>query len=115
MLYFAVPRKNIATICKEVVAMAGTGDVVSHASAYARDQALQTIRRTIPRLGAARPEIGRPDLTYARCERHFWVEGFWSGQLWLAYAETGESLFREAARQQRPYFAERLALPHTHD
>src|SRR6185295_17678925 len=35
--------------------------------------------------------------------------------LWLAYAAIGDPLFREAARRQRPYFAERLALPETHD
>ncbi len=83
--------------------------------AQALDQAWQTIRRTIPQMGDDRPEIGRRDLTYARSTRHFWVEGFWSGQLWLAYAATGDAFFREAARRQRPYFAERLTLTETHD
>jgi unsaturated chondroitin disaccharide hydrolase len=95
--------------------MTGDDAVDSPALAQALERAWQTIRRTIPRMGGDRPEIGLPDLTYARSTRHFWVEGFWSGQLWLAYAATGDTLFRTAARQQRPYFAERLGLPATHD
>jgi unsaturated chondroitin disaccharide hydrolase len=43
------------------------------------------------------------------------VDGFWSGQLWLAYAETQDPVFMEAARAQRPYFIERLNRPETHD
>lgn len=81
----------------------------------ARGIALATIRRTIPRLGSAQPCIGRADLTYEPCRRDFWVEGFWSGQLWLAYAETGEDAFLAAARRQRDYFAGRLGRPASHD
>lgn len=83
--------------------------------ALALDAAWRTIRRTIPLMGDQRPEVGKPDLTYQRSTRHFWVEGFWSGQLWLGYALTGEQLFFDAARSQRRYFAERLLLPETHD
>jgi unsaturated chondroitin disaccharide hydrolase len=59
--------------------------------------------------------MGRPDLTYTRCGDGDWVDGFWSGQLWLAYAETGEALFFDAARAQRVYFADRLNRPASHD
>jgi unsaturated chondroitin disaccharide hydrolase len=85
--------------------------------AEALERALAGIRRTIPRLGSDRPRIGLPDLTYERCGDNDWVDSFWSGQLWLAYGETGDPVFLEAARRQRPYFAERLGRPesHTHD
>lgn len=81
------------------------------------EQAWRTIARTIPRMGADRPSIGQPGLTYARCGPSEWVDGFWSGQLWLAYEETGDPAFFAAARAQRPYFVGRLARPesHTHD
>jgi unsaturated chondroitin disaccharide hydrolase len=82
-------------------------------------QALQiawdTIQRTVPKLDVHRPEIGQADLTYARSSDHSWVDGFWSGQLWLAYAVTRESFFLDAARQQRSYFLARLDRPETHD
>lgn len=82
---------------------------------HALHQALRTLRFTIPRMGSDRPEIGLPDFSYARSQRHFWVEGFWSGQLWLAYAISADPIFYQAARQQRAYFAARLDLPETHD
>jgi unsaturated chondroitin disaccharide hydrolase len=78
-------------------------------------QAFDVIRRTIPKMGTDRPAIGRSDLTYERCHDNHWVDGFWSGQLWLAYAETQDPVFREAARAQRPYFIKRLDRPQSHD
>jgi len=79
------------------------------------DDALATIRRTAARTGEKRPCIGQPDLRYAGCAGDTWVEGFWPGQLWLAYAETRDPILLHAARQHRPYFVQRLARPETHD
>lgn len=78
-------------------------------------QAFDIIRRTIPRMGTDRPAIGRDDLTYERCHDSHWVDGFWSGQLWLAYDETRDPVFLEAACAQCPYFIERLDRPQSHD
>lgn len=78
-------------------------------------QVLATIRRTIPRIGDAQPSIGQTDFTYKRCADNEWVNGFWSGQLWLAFAHTNDPIFLQAARRQRPYFERRLALSQTHD
>lgn len=84
---------------------------------FALDDAYATIRRTIPKMGTDRPQIGLPDLTYVRCGPSDWVDSFWSGQLWLAYEQTGGAALFGAARTQRPYFVERLTRPesHTHD
>jgi unsaturated chondroitin disaccharide hydrolase len=83
----------------------------------ALESAWQSIRRTIPRMDTDRPRIGLPDLTYERCGPSDWVDSFWSGQLWLAYEQTSDTMFLAAARAQRPYFADRLNRPesHTHD
>ncbi|MBN2304632.1 MAG: glycoside hydrolase family 88 protein [Anaerolineae bacterium] len=78
-------------------------------------QAFDIIRRTIPKMGTDRPAIGRGDLTYERCHNSHWVDGFWSGQLWLVYDETQDAVFMDAARAQRPYFIERLDRPESHD
>jgi unsaturated chondroitin disaccharide hydrolase len=79
------------------------------------ERAFDTIRRTIPKMGTDRPRIGRADLTYERCGDSDWVDGFWSGQLWLAYDETKDPVYMDAARAQRPYFVERLDRPESHD
>ena len=78
-------------------------------------QAYEIIQRTIPKMGTDRPWIGRDDLTYQRCDDSNWVGGFWSGQLWLAYDETKDPVFANAARAQQPYFFERLDRPESHD
>jgi unsaturated chondroitin disaccharide hydrolase len=77
--------------------------------------ALTTIRRTVPRMGSQQPSIGQSDFTYKRCTDDEWVNGFWSGQLWLAFAYTQDPFFLSAGRQQRPYFTHRLARSETHD
>ncbi len=61
-------------------------------------------------IGLRNPKIGLPDLTWAYCEPGDWVQGFHSGQLWLAYQMTGDVRFREAARARRPDF--RYVLEH---
>lgn len=82
---------------------------------HSLQRAFDTIRQTIPVMGTDRPCIGRDDLTYERCGDSHWVDGFWSGQLWLAYDEAQDTVFFYAARAQRPYFIERLDRPETHD
>lgn len=83
----------------------------------ALQQALERIAYTIPHMGTDRPALGKADYTYTRCNDRDWVDGFWSGQLWLAYSYTQDKTFYEAACQQRSYFFERLERPqtHTHD
>jgi unsaturated chondroitin disaccharide hydrolase len=78
-------------------------------------KALQSIQRTIPLMGTGQPKIGLADLTYRRCTDADWVNSFWAGQLWLAYAWTGDILFKQAGLAQQPYFAGRLNRPQTLD
>lgn len=90
---------------------------MSHTDRYATalDQAFRRIRSTVPAMGRDRPRVGKSDLTYVRCNESTWVDGFWSGQLWLAYDETKDPFFLKAAREQRPYFVRRLARPDSLD
>lgn len=67
-----------------------------------------SIRRTIPAMGLDQPKIGRDDLTYQLCTDADWVNSFWTGQLWLAYACTKDEVFKQAGLDQQPYFAGRL-------
>ncbi len=97
--------------------MAATSDADRAMIEAALEAAWGTIRRTIPKMGLERPRIGNPDLTYERCGPGDWVASFWSGELWLAYEQTRDPVYLDAARAQRPYFAEELHRPehHTHD
>lgn len=79
----------------------------------ALNAALTTIRYASPKIGLRQPKIGRDDLTYEFCNGSDWIEGFWSGQLWLAYACSGDKTFLEAALAQKPYFLNRLDRPET--
>ena len=45
---------------------------------------------------------------YPASENDDWTNGFWTGQLWLAYEQTKEAAFKEAALYQVPGFRERL-------
>jgi unsaturated chondroitin disaccharide hydrolase len=95
-----------------------TGSTQTDAAQYDRalTGAFASIRRTIPRMGTARPSIGEAGgLTYIRCGENDWVDSFWNGQLWLAWDETRDEAFFAAARAQRPYFAERVARLDSHD
>lgn len=44
----------------------------------------------------------------ADLRNHVWEEGFWTGQLWLAYELTGEADFRELAEKNVVDFAKRM-------
>ena len=45
---------------------------------------------------------------YLASENDDWTNGFWTGQLWLAYEQTKEAAFKEAALYQVPGSRERL-------
>jgi unsaturated chondroitin disaccharide hydrolase len=108
-------RKEISIDCSKGRSMAVSDVSPAYAGSIPLQEALATIRRTIPKMADERPLIGRPDLTYRRCGADDWVEGFWSGQLWLAFAATGDPVYFQAARRQRPYFVGRLARPESHN
>lgn len=41
----------------------------------------------------------------------FWTDGFWCGQLWLAYMVTGDEKFRNAAQMRNPHLQQILETP----
>lgn len=77
---------------------------------------LTKIRRLIPVFGLRNPRISEPGTwSYAFCTEDEWVASFWTGQLWLAYALTGDPVFRNSATMRRPYFQRVLEHPEWHD
>ena len=80
-----------------------------------RDRIIGRIAQNDRVFGPRIPKIGQPDLTWSFCAPSDWVSGFWPGQLWLAYNETGEEAFADAARARRPFFQAILDDPHNQD
>jgi hypothetical protein len=58
---------------------------------FALKKAFSIIRRTIPKMRLDRPKIGRPYFTHERCGPNDWADGFWQGQLRLAFALTDDT------------------------
>ncbi len=80
-----------------------------------RDRIVSRIARSDRLFGTRIPKIGQPDLTWAFCTPSDWVSGFWPGQLWLAYNETGDETFADSARARRRFFQDILDDPHNQD
>ena len=61
------------------------------------DHVLGRVDENLPRLGDGYPlmTVGG---AWQTCQRDDWVEGYWPGLIWLAYAATGEDRYLLAAR-----------------
>src|SRR5262245_59017998 len=70
-------------------------------------QAIEQVRRNIPRFGDQFPYYG-DGTAYVLSENNQWMTSFWTGQLWLAYAVTGDLDFREEAERRLASFEYRL-------
>ena len=71
-------------------------------------QAVASVRRNIPRFGERYPHTGAGS-RYVLTDNDHWMTSFWTGQLWLAYAVTGDEAFRRAAERHLPSFEQLLA------
>lgn len=80
------------------------------------DQAIGQVRRNIPRFGDKFPAVGE-GMTYVLTDNTHWMTSFWTGQLWLAYAVTGDEAFRQEAERRLTSFEHRLDKHHdeSHD
>ncbi len=79
-------------------------------------QALEQVRRNIPRLGDQFPHHGA-GMTYVLTDNNHWMTSFWTGQLWLAYAASADPEFRREAERQLASFEYRLVnrIDESHD
>jgi unsaturated chondroitin disaccharide hydrolase len=79
--------------------------------------ALDTVRRNIPTFGTDYPDDttrdGRYPLRpaagpYAEGQNRGWTTSFWPGMQWLAWENTGDEIFREAAQAHADDFVRRV-------
>jgi unsaturated chondroitin disaccharide hydrolase len=80
------------------------------------DQAIENVRRNIPRFGDQYPHNG-DGMRYVLTENDHWMTPFWPGQLWLAYHVSGDETFRREAERRLPSFEHRLVnrIGESHD
>ncbi len=79
-------------------------------------QTIEHIRRDIPRFGDQYPHNG-DGMRYVLTDNNHWMTSFWLGQLWLAFAVTGEAVFRNEAMRRLDSFEHRLLnrIDESHD
>lgn len=80
------------------------------------DEIMGRIRRNIGHFNGRFPN-STDNHTYKLNDNVNWLAAFWPGMLWLSYAATGESVFRETAVSLLPTFYKRLEIQThiTHD
>ncbi|MDC7236997.1 MAG: glycoside hydrolase family 88 protein [Sphaerochaetaceae bacterium] len=78
-----------------------------------KNDIIKIYKYTIPIHGTKRPEIGKGGKNYSwnYTKEHYWTEAFWPGQLWLAYDDTKDKIFLDAARVHIPAFMKMLETP----
>lgn len=62
------------------------------------EQTVRKVKRTCGRIGSGYPHASVGG-AYVLEQPHWWTAGFWPGQLWLLYAESGDESFRKLAEQ----------------
>ncbi|SET79949.1 glycoside hydrolase family 88 protein [Lacrimispora sphenoides] len=75
---------------------------------HALDHVVARIRNNSSKFYDSFPGASSVNQIYPATENNDWTNGFWTGQLWLAYEQTKEAAFKEAALYQVPGFRERL-------
>lgn len=81
-------------------------------------EAVERIDRLLLRFGDCFPSASTVNGVYQPVEKVDWTEGFWTGELWMAYELTKEERYRHAAERFLPAFRQRLEQrikTNTHD
>lgn len=74
----------------------------------AKDVAIQLIGDNISKFTFQFPSASSVRQFYDQTDNDDWTNGFWTGTLWLAYEETGEACYKDAALIQVDSFLERI-------
>lgn len=74
---------------------------------------LNSIERNMPRIGIKNPMIGYSptEFKWRYPDNIFWTDSFWTGELWLAYLQTGEQKFKNQARMRMAHLSNILDNP----
>lgn len=70
--------------------------------------ALGQTRSCLPKFSSEFKHIFSNHNFYTTAPNNQWTNGFWTGELWLAYENTGDEVFRKAAMEQVKSFLNRI-------
>lgn len=74
----------------------------------ALDRAVAQVRRNLPLYAGCCQNHSSVNGVYPPCGNDQWTNGFWPGEIWLAYERTGDPDFREAGLATVPSFHRRI-------
>lgn len=72
------------------------------------DTAVRQTRSCLPGFAEQFKGIYSTNSFYSPAPNDQWTNGFWTGELWLAYENTGDAVFKEAALEQVGSFLNRI-------
>lgn len=74
----------------------------------ALNHAIEQVKRQVPEFYDEFPAAASKDNFYPKIENVDWTNGFWTGEIWLAYEETKDEKLKEAALHQVSNFKNRI-------
>lgn len=74
----------------------------------ALDRAIEQVRRNLPAFTFSSQNHSSEKGVYAACENDDWTNGFWPGEIWLAYERTQDPVLRYAGLIQVESFLRRI-------
>ena len=69
---------------------------------------VETVKRNMAYFGSTVPAAASVDGIYPKTANDDWTDGFWTGEMWLSYEETGDSAFKREALASVADFERRM-------
>ena len=69
---------------------------------------VETVKRNMAYFGSTVPAAASVDGIYAKTANDDWTDGFWTGEMWLSYEETGDPAFKREALASVTDFERRM-------
>lgn len=86
----------------------GLPEITEDQLKHALETAIRQTKSCLPEFSSTFKHIFSTHNFYPSAPNDQWTNGFWTGELWLAYENTGDESFREAAMAQVESFLHRI-------
>lgn len=89
-------------------ALAAAQELTAAEASEAFSACVDAVRRNMDYFGRTVPAAASVDGIYPKTANDDWTDGFWTGEVWLAYEETKEGVFKREALAQVADFERRM-------